>query len=163
MGTRTLRACSAVVAGSIAITAALGTATPVWAAPNPAKAVGIVPNPWGCGAKVASPHPTEGVIKVHGTIECSAEAPSATSSVGLWVSRWYGWDQVDHRTRTSQFARYVDASPRWNPGMGCHHYRGVGTFTVAGGGRSYDAPVLTNYDQRYLRGQSPGCGVNWRS
>jgi hypothetical protein len=41
----------------------------------------------GCGAKVASPHPTEGVIKVHGTIECSAEAPSATSSVGLyWTS-----------------------------------------------------------------------------
>jgi hypothetical protein len=156
VGARSVAAAAAVVA------VLLGTAASAAALPGPPIGGRMEPNPWGCAASVASPHPTDGAITVHGTIECRDQAPSATSSVTLYSSRWYGWEQVDRQSRTSEFARYIDASPRWNPGMECHHYRGAGSFSVTGDGRTYDTSVLLNYDQRYLRGQSPGCGVNWR-
>jgi len=156
VGTRTLGA------ATVAVAVLLGTASAASALPGPRVGVSMAPNPWGCAASVAFPHPSDGAVEVRGAIECRDQAPSATSSVTLYSSRWFGWGEVDRQSGTSESARYVDADARWNPGVECHHYRGTGTFSVTGDGRTYDTPVLVNYDQRFLRGESPGCGVSWR-
>ena len=118
-----------------------------------------------CSATLDSPHPSGSVIKSHMRIRCAKPVLKGEVTAQLWRLRWWGWEAVGKPARYpgNKPGRFFDASAKWNPRKGCYYYRSTGSgWILRGDGVVVSTPGEgVNYDQRWLKGLPPGCGVKW--
>lgn len=118
-----------------------------------------------CSATIDSPHPSGNVIKSHMRIRCAKPVLKAEVGVQLWRLRWWGWEAVGKPGKypSKRPGKFFDTEATWKPGNGCFYYRSTGSgWVLRGDGVVVPTPGEgVNYDQRWLKGLSPGCGLKW--
>lgn len=119
-----------------------------------------------CFASLPAPHPSGGLIKAHMRISCKRQVASAQVEVQLWRLRSWGWEEIGNPGlyKKSRPVRTVDTfASAAVTGADCYYYRSTGRgYVITWKGERIEAPGEgVNFDQRYVKRLSPGCGTKW--